>query len=232
VSAAVRGALRDLYWNSWRFLVANGCLAVAVLVPIGLAIWLAHPAPLLLLVLAGPVCAGLVHCAVSCVDGAVHGSGDIRVADMGHGVRRHWRRGLALGALLGLVVVAGVGAIRFYAGRGGLWTVAAFGCGYLLAAAVLFQLVLWPVAIRLADRPLAEAFRAAGGLFAHRRPAVLRLGAVLLVVNLAGAVAVLPLLTVTPAFSFLVAARLLLPAPEPAPALSTAAPSEGESWPA
>jgi hypothetical protein len=228
----MRAALGDLYRNSWRFVLANGCLAAAVLVPVWLAIELATPAPLLLMLLAGPAGAGLVHCAVSCVDGAVHGSGDIRVADLGQGVRRHWRRGLALGGLLGLIVVAGVGAVRFYAGRGGVWTVAAFGCGYLLAAAMLFQLVLWPVAIRLADRPLVDALRAAGVLFAHRWPAVLRLGAVLLVVNLAGAVAVLPLLTVTPAFSFLAAARLLLPAPQPAPALSTAALSEGESWPA
>jgi hypothetical protein len=228
VRAALRGALSDLYRNSWRFVLANGCLAASVLVPVWLAIELAAPAPLLLLVLAGPACAGLVHCAVSAVDDSVHGSGDVRAADMGHGVRRHWRRGLALGALLGLVVVAGVSAIRVYAGRGGVWTVAAFGCGYLLAVAVLFQLVLWPAAIRLADRRLAEAFRAAAAQFAYRWSAVLRLGAVLFVVNLAGAVAVLPLLTVTVAFSFLAAARLLAPAGEPV----TAALSKGESWPA
>jgi hypothetical protein len=126
-------------------------------------------------------------------------------------VRRHWRRGAALGALAALVAVAGVSAVRFYGGRGGVWTVAAFGCGYLLAAALLFQLVLWPVAVFQADRPLTDAGRAAAVLFLHHWPAVLRLGAVLLLVNLIGIVAVLPFLTFTVAFSFLAAARMLLP---------------------
>jgi hypothetical protein len=230
-----------MYRNSWRFVPANGCLAATVLVPVWLAVELATPAPLLLMLLAGPACAGLVHCAVLVVDDeAGGGSGEVRLADLGRGVRRHWRRGLALGGLLGLVAVAGVSAIRFYAGRGGGWTVAAFGCGYLLAVAVVFQLVLWPVALRLAGRPLAAAFRLAAELFAQRWPAVLRLAAVLLLVNLAGAVAVLPLLTVTVAVSFLAAARLLPPATSGSPALSgqpVGAPSEralskGESWPA
>lgn len=240
VGAALGAAVRDLYRNSWRFVLANGCLAAAVLVPVWLAVELARPAPLLLMLLAGPACAGLVHCAVLVVDDeAGGGSGDVRVADFALGVCRYWRRGLALGGLLGLVALAGVSAIRFYAGRGGGWAVAAFGCGYLLATAVVFQLVLWPVALRLAEWPLVEAFRAAAGLFAQGWPAVLRLGAVLLLVNLAGAAAVLPLLTVTVAVSFLAAARLLPPATagQPVAAPSEAAPSEaalseGESWPA
>jgi hypothetical protein len=215
VRAALGAAVRDLYRNSWRFVVANGCLAAAVLAPVWLAVQTAVPALLLLALLAGPACAGLVHCAVlTTVDAA----GEVRVADFGRGVRRHWRRGLALGVLAGLVAVAGFTAIRFYAGRGGLWTVAAFGCGYLLVMAALFGLVLWPVAVHRADRPLAEAGRAAGLLFLHRWRAVLRLGAVLLAVNLAGALAVLPALTFTVALSFLAAARLLLPAaPAPGP---------------
>jgi hypothetical protein len=216
--AALRAAVGDLYRNSWRFVVANGCLAAAVLLPVWLAVRTTVLAPLLLTLLAGPAAAGLVHCAVLVTQGE---SGEIRVADVGRGIRRHWRRGLALGALFGLVVIAGLSAIRFYAGRGGVWTVAAFGCGYLLAAAVLFQLVLWPVAVYRADRPLAEAARAAAELFLHRWPAVLRLGAVLLLVNLAGAVAVLPVLTFTVALTFLAAARLVLPA-EPVPT---------EAWP-
>jgi hypothetical protein len=208
----LRAAVGDLYRNSWRFVVANGCLAAAVLVPLWLAVRTAVLAPLLLVLLAGPACAGLVHCAVLVTQG---GTGEVRVADFGRGVRRHWRRGLVLGALVGLVAVAGVGAIRFYAHRGGGWTVAAFGCGYLLGAAVLFQLVLWPVAIHRADRTLTEAARVAAVLFLRRWPAVLRLGAALLAVNLAGVVAVLPVLTFTIALSFLASARLVLPAGSP-----------------
>jgi hypothetical protein len=182
-------ALGDLYRNSWRFVIANGCLAAAVLMPVGVAVRTAVPAPLLLVLLSGPAGAGLVHCAVLVTRGE---SGEVRVADFGRGLRRHWRRGLALGTLAGLVAVAGVSAVRFYAARGGVWTVAAFGCGYLLAAAALFQLVLWPVAVSRAGRPPAETARAAAAVFLRRWPAVLRLGAVLLVVNLVGAVAVLP----------------------------------------
>jgi hypothetical protein len=210
--AGIRGglgaAVGDLYRNSWRFVVANGCLAAAVLVPVGVAVRTTVPAPLLLVLLAGPAGAGLVHCAVLVTQGQ---TGEVRVADFGRGLRRHWRRGLALGTLAGLVAVAGVGAVRFYAARGGVWTVAAFVAGYLLAAAALFQLVLWPVAVSRADRPLAEAARMAATVFLRRWPAVLRLGAVLLLVNLVGAVAVLPILTFTVAFSALATARLVLP---------------------
>lgn len=212
VGAALRAAVGDLYRNSWRFVLANGCLAAAVLAPAWLAVRSTVLAPLVLVLLAGPACAGLVHCALLASRDA---GGEVRVADFGRGVRRHWRRGLALAAAAGLVGIAGITAIRWYAGRGGAWTVAAFGCGYLLAAAALFQLVLWPVAVQLADRPLAAAARAAGVVFLRRWPAVLRLGAVLLAVNLAGAVAVLPVLTFTVALSFLAAARLVLPAAAP-----------------
>jgi hypothetical protein len=205
----LRAAVGDLYRNSWRFVLANGCLAAALLVPVWVAVRTAVLAPLLLVLLAGPAAAGLVHCAVLVTQGP---TGEVRVVDFGRGVRRHWRRGLVLGALVGLVGAAGISAIRFYADRGGVWTVAAFGCGYLLAAALLFQLVLWPVAIHRADRPLVEVARSAGLLFGQRWPAVLRLGAALLAVNLAGAVAVLPLLMFTIALSFLAAARLVLPA--------------------
>jgi hypothetical protein len=210
----------DLYRNSWRFVVANGCVAAAVLVPVWLAIESARPAALLLMLLAGPACAGLAYCAVSTVDDeAGGGAGEIRVGTFGRGVRLLWRRGLAYGALFGVVVLAGVSAVRFYAGRGGVWLVAAFGCGYLLAAAVLFQLVLWPVLARRIDRPLASSVE----LFVRRWPEVFRLGLVLLLVNLVGAPLILPLLTVTIAYSFLASARLLAPA---------TVPPGGVSWPA
>jgi hypothetical protein len=220
VLTALGAAVRDLYRNSWRLVVANSCVALAVLVPAWVAVELAVPAPLLLALLAGPACAGLAYCAVSIVDDeAGGGAGEIRIATFGRGVRLRWRRGLALGALFGLVLLAGVSAVRFYAERGGVWLLAAFGCGYLLAAAVLFQLVLWPVAARGAERPLASAAE----VFLRCWPAVLRLGAVLLVVNVVGALIILPLLTFTIAYSFLASARLLAPA---------TVPSGGVSWPA
>jgi hypothetical protein len=210
VSPSVRGALGaaigDLYRNSWRLVPANLAVAAAVLVPVGLAIWTTRPAPLVLVLLAGPALAGLARAAVQVVTGD---SGEVRLADVVAGTRLLWRRGLALGALAALVTLAGVTAIRFYAGRGPVWTVAAFGCGYLLAAFWVFQIGLWPLAALRPDRPLATVFAEATELLLARWPAVLRLAAVLLAVNLLGAVLVLPVLTVTVAFSSLAAARLL-----------------------
>jgi hypothetical protein len=212
VRTALRDALGDLYRNSWRFVLANSCLSAAVLLPLVLAVTTTVLAPVLLVLLAGPVCAGLVHCVVAVTQGE---TGEVRVADFARGVRRHWRRGLLLGTVLALVTVAGLTAVRFYAARGGIWTVGAFACGYALAATALFQLVLWPVAVHQADRPLAAAATAAAQVFLRRWPAVLALGAILAVVNLLGIAAVLPFLTFTVAFSFLAAAHLVLP-PRPA----------------
>lgn len=212
MGGALRAAAGDLYRNSWRFVVANAALSAAVLIPFGIAVRTTVVAPLVLVLLAGPALAGLVHCAVALQQSD---SGEIRVADFGRGVRRHWRRGLALGSAAAVILVAGVSAVRFYAGLGGAWTVVAFGSGYLLLAALLFQLVLWPVAVHVADRPLRAAAGEALAIFLSRWPAVLGLGLALLLVNLAGIAAVLPFLTFTIAFSFLAAAHLVLPRPNP-----------------
>jgi hypothetical protein len=211
VGAALRAAAGDFYRNSWRFVLANCCLSAVLLAPVAAAMASTVLAPVLLVLAAGPVAAGLVHCAVLA---AQRESGEVRVADFGRGVCRHWRRGLALAVLTAFVGIAGLVAIWFYAGRGGVWTVGAFGCGYLLAAAALYGLVLWPVAIRHADWPLPAAARQAAALALARWPALLALGAALLLVNLAGTLAVLPVLTCTVSFSFVAAARLVLPPPD------------------
>lgn len=214
VGSALAAALGDLYRNSWRLMLANAVLSAAVLLPVWLSVATATVAPLLLAAAAGPALAGLVHCAVT-LDQA--DSGEIRIAEFGRGVRRHWRRGLTLGALVAPVLVAGAVAVREYAGRGGPFLVPAFACAYVLVAVVLFQLVLWPVAVHRADRPLRWAAVEAAATFLSRWPAVLALGLVLLLVNLVGAAAVLPLLTLTVAFSFLAAAHLVLPRPDQPP---------------
>jgi hypothetical protein len=74
-------------------------------------------------------------------------------------------------------------------------------------------LVAWPLAIANPEAGLGDALRRAW-LLALRAP--LRLfafGAALLVINAAGALTVLPFLTLTIAYSFLAAARFALPAP-------------------
>jgi hypothetical protein len=209
VGASLRAALRDFYAQSWRLLVLNAALAGFVLAVVGAALW--FPSLLVLLVLAGPLAAGLMHCAV-----VVAQTGELRLPDAVTGVRLHWRRGLVLG-LVGLAAAVGAAfAVPFYAGLGGIGWGLAVGALYLAAAFTVLQLLLWPLAVSELDRPLAAVVRdALAGLL--RRPAAGgALALVLLAINLVGlAAALIPFLTLTVAYSFLAAARFALPRPDP-----------------
>ena len=82
----------------------------------------------------------------------------------------------------------------------------------MLALFAVFQLQLWPIAIDEREQPLREVLRKAAYALARRPMASLALAFLLLLVNLLGAAAaVLPLLTLTVAYSFLAAARFALP---------------------
>ena len=82
---------------------------------------------------------------------------------------------------------------------------------------LLIVLVAWPFAIADPADGVVGALRRAS-LLALRSPRrLLALGAALFVVNLVGAATVIPLLTLTIAYSFLATARLVLP-PEEVPA--------------
>ena len=103
-------------------------------------------------------------------------------------------------------------------------TLAGFAFLMLLLALALFsawQVQLWPIAIDERERPLREVLRRAAFALARRPFGSLALAFWLLLVNLVGlAAAVLPLLTLTVAYSFLAAARFALPAhPSPEPSL-------------
>jgi hypothetical protein len=201
--AALRTAAVDLYRQSWRLFCLNAALS-AFVVPVAIAgLW--APAVWGLLVLAGPLAAALVHCAIVVVR-----TEELRLGDALVGLRLHWRRGLGLGALLAGGTLLGVHAISFYAGRGAL-VLAVLGV-YLLLAFGAFQLVLWPVAIAGAGRPWRDvALDALRALLARPVQALL-LAAALAVVNLLGlAAALLPFLTLTVAYSALAVARFALP---------------------
>lgn len=194
---ALLAALGDGYRHSWRLVLVN-CAAGAVILAAAAGAAYVLPAALLAAA-AGPLLAALAHCAVVVVR-----TGDLAWSDARDGLRLHWRRGLALGALATAGIALGVLAVWFYAHRG-VWPVAALAA-YLLAAFCVWQLVAWPLAVAGTERPLARA-----GQELLRRPAsALALGAVLLGVNAAGAVAVIPLLTITLAFSFLATAHFVL----------------------
>jgi hypothetical protein len=203
--AALGAALRDLYQQSWRLFLLNAALS-AFVVPVVIAgLWL--PALWVLLVLAGPLAAGLMHCAV-----VVASTEELRLRDAVAGVRIHWRRGLALGALLAVVAVVGAHAVSFYASRVLLLAVVAV---YLLVVFCAFQLVLWPLAVFEVGRPIPGVLQDAGRTLLARPLQSLALGLALLAVNLAGVVAaVMPFLTLTVAYSFLAAAHFALARPK------------------
>jgi hypothetical protein len=205
--AALQLALRDCYQNSWRLVLVNGALGLVLATSIFAAV-LWRPA-IVLVVLAGPLVAALVHCAVTLVR-----DGSLRYADALAGLRLHWRRGLQLAAAGLALVVLAVVALRFYSGSPLLWPLA-FAVGYLVVLLGVFQVVLWTLAVAEPGRSLRASAREAAVLVARRPGSTLRLGLALLLLNLAGvAAAVMPFLTLTVAYSFVAAAHFALPIPE------------------
>jgi hypothetical protein len=198
-------AATDLYHQSWRLVVLNLLLG-AVLVGVVLAT-LAVRAALVLALLLGPAAAAVMHCAVMIAQ-----TEEVRLAEALRGLRQHWRRGLLLGALLTFAAILGAIAVPFYA-RAGVWAwpLAALTV-YVLLMFLLLQLALWPLAIYEAARPFREVLRDAALVVGRRPLGFAGLALALLLVNALGVVAaILPFLTLTIAYSFLVAAHFALP---------------------
>jgi hypothetical protein len=202
---ALRRAAADFYHQSWRLAVLNAVLATMVLAVVVVAI--SVPAAAVLVVLVGPVAAGVMYCAVTLAE-----TDELRLGDALVGVRRCWRRGAALAAILGAAALAGSVAVRVYANAGTWgWPLAALAL-YMLVIFGVLQLWLWPFAVAAPERRLGLVFLDSLRALTRRPLASLGLAAALTAVNLGGFVAaVLPLLTLTVAFSFLAAAHLALP---------------------
>jgi len=195
----------DLYHQSWRLVLLNVMLGGAVLLVVLATI--ASPAALALVVLIGPAAVTVMHCAVTLAQ-----TEDLRLAEAITGLRRHWRRGLLLGLVVTAAVVLAAFAVPFYAsaGRWG-WPLAALSV-YILLLFFVVQLALWPMAVFDAARPLRELVREAGMSVLRRPLGFAGLALALLVVNVAGiAAAILPFLSLTIAYSFLVSAHYALP---------------------
>jgi len=205
VRETLRAAGADFYHQSWRLFLLNSALS-AFVVPVVVAGSLAPPL-LVLLVLAGPLAAALMHCAVQ-----VAQTEELRLADAVTGLRLHWRRGLALAAVLGAAIVGGTTAIPFYAGGGPLaWPLTMLAV-YLLVLLGVLQLALWPLAVAERERAFGAVVREAVAAIVRRPGPWAGLALALTLVNLAGAAAALaPLLTLTIAYSFLAAAHFALP---------------------
>jgi hypothetical protein len=205
LSRALGVAASDLYHQSWRLIVLNALLGV-VLVGVVLMSLAIKPA-VLLVILLGPAAAAVMHCAVTLAQ-----TEQLRLSEAVVGLRRHWRRGLALGALVAAGAILGAIAVPFYsrAGTWG-WPLAALSV-YVLFVFVLFQLALWPLAVFEDGRPFREVVREAAFVVGRRPLGFAGLALALLLVNAIGvAAAVLPFLTLTIAYSFLVSAHFALP---------------------
>jgi hypothetical protein len=202
---ALEAALSDLYHQAWRMVILNVFLGVAVVVVV-LATLAARPA-LILAVLIGPIAAAVMHCAVTLAQ-----TEDLRLSEALTGFRRHWRRGLALGTLLAASALLGALAVPFYARAGTwAWPLAALSA-YVLLLFCFFQLALWPVAVYEDGRAFREVLRDAAMVTLRRPFGFVGLGLLLLFLNAVGIIAaILPFLTLTIAYSFLVSAHFALP---------------------
>jgi hypothetical protein len=205
LATSLRVAADDLYHQAWRLLILNVILGAAIVAAI-VASFVVRSA-LVLVVLVGPVAVAVMHCAVTLAQ-----TEDLRVGEMLVGLRRHWRRGLALGALLAVSVALAIVVVPFYARAGTwAWPLAAL-CIYVLLMLGVFQLALWPLTVYETDRRLADVARDALRVVARRPWGFVGLALALLLVNVAGvAAAILPFLTLTISYSFLVSAHFALP---------------------
>jgi hypothetical protein len=209
VSDSLRAALRDFYGQSWRMLVLGSALSAFVLATVVSALWFTPALGLLLL--AGPLAAALMHCAVTLIQ-----TDELSLRDALTGLRLHWRRGFVLGLLVLAASIATALAVQFYAGLGGFAWPLALVALYLAAVFGALQLVLWPLAVVERDRPLTEVARDALVRLLRRPAAGSALALALIAINVAGfAAALLPFLTLTVGYSFLAAAHFALPRSDP-----------------
>ena len=198
-------AAADLYHQAWRLVILNTLLGLGLVLIVLASI--AVRGAFILAVLIGPAIAAVMHCAVTLAQ-----TEDLRLAEALRGLRRLWRRGLALGMALAAAVGLGALAVPFYAHAGTwAWPLAAV-CVYLLLMFAVFQLALWPLAVFESGLPLKAVARDAALSVARRPLGFLGLAVALLFVNVIGvAAAILPFLTLTIAYSFLVSAHFALP---------------------
>jgi hypothetical protein len=200
---ALGRALRDFYEHSLLLVAINTVLGVALVAAV--LATLAMPIAVIVVALAGPLLAAVVHCAVT-----LQRTGNLALADAWEGIRVHWRHGLALAFMGAVVFGSAMFALRFY-GASAVWPLA-FLSLYLLVLLVVYELVLWTVAIAEPEQGLRRSMVQAAELVALRPLSTLGLGLVLVLVNLAGiAAAVMPFLTLTVAYTFLVTAHFVLP---------------------
>jgi hypothetical protein len=222
---AVRGAAEDLYYNSFRFLGANLLLGL-VLIAVAL-VSLGTLAGLLGLVVAAPPAAGIMRMATTLQRDGHTGFGEFTDA-----VRRPWGRlviaAIQLLALLVLVVDALLGGAM--GGLAGAFLTVSALYGVLIWW--LFGLALWPLLEDpRRDDPIRGRLRLAAMVLVAFPLRMLAVGLLLGALLAISAVAVAPLVTISVAFAWLVAARYVLPLADRLEGRLPDIPAEEDGWP-
>jgi len=208
VRSALKAALRHLYEQSWRLFLLNVVLALVAAAAVIVVVAAYAPTTLLLLALVGPFAAALMHCAVT-----LQQTDRLRLGDALVGLRLHWRRGLALVALGAGAAIFVVTAVSFWSHRGTLALPVTVVAIYVACMFAVWQIHLWPLAVALHRTSFADVLREAGLGLARRPFSSCALAFTLLLVNAVGAIGVLPVLSLTIAYSALAAAHFVLPRP-------------------
>lgn len=208
MGGALRAAMSDFYFHSWRLLPANVLWAVTTLVLVAAVVTL--PAFVVLLPLTALPFAGMFGIATRIVRGE-----SVAFRDGIDAWRRELRAVLGLGT--GLLVAATVLGFNV---ASGILAGTALGIGFAtlafwgLAGLWLFGWLAWPVLLdpARADQPVRDRLRLAGLLLLAHPVRVAALGLVLALLILVGTVAVVALVTVAVSFAALVSSRFVLPA--------------------
>jgi hypothetical protein len=203
LGGSLRAAAVDFYHQSWRLAVFNTVLSAVALLIVYLTIFVSVALAVLMLLL-GPLAGALMHCTIRLAQ-----EDELRFRDGLTGLGLHWRRGLGLAAIILVVTVAGVIALRFYGSERWLLTILVAD---VLAVFAVLQVFVWPRAIAQRESSLRKVHAEALADFLARPLSAFGFGLVLLVVNALGiAAGVMPFLTLTIAYSFLATAHFVLP---------------------
>jgi hypothetical protein len=208
LGGAIRLAVQDFYYHSWRLLPANVIWSVAALVIV--AVGILTPLAIALVPLLALPTAGVFRVTTRIARGETVSLWDAVDA---------WRTGVGATLAVGVGLVAAAVVLGSNVVTGltsdspfgwGLATLAAWG----LLAAWLYAWTAWPILVdpARAGQPAAERARLAGLLLLARPVRIGMLGLVLAVFLLISAAAVVALATVSVALAALVASRFVLPA--------------------
>jgi hypothetical protein len=205
---ALRAAATDFYFHSWRLLPANVLWAAVVLAILAAALLL--PALILLAPLAALPIAGIFRTATRIVRGE-----SVSFWDGLEAWRGEVRPALALGSgLLAATVVLAFNVVT------GLFSDSMLGWAFAtlafwgLVGGWLYAWVAWPILLdpARATIPARQRLRLAALLALAHPIRIGALGLILFALCVASTIAIVPLLTVSVAFSALVSARYVLPA--------------------